>query len=131
AWLRAVRGRAVDRDHAAAVLAADGVGDEALAVVHVVDVHLLVLADAGDVEQPPIDGARALVMELGMGHGGPVDLGLEHVQVHAANSTKRTYQARLKARLSIRRVRPSLAATRAIHGPSAAGSPRSGARTVA
>ena len=82
ARLRAVRGGAVDRDHAAALFAADRVGDEALAVVDVVDVDLLVLADAGDVEQAAVDGARAFVVQLGVGDGGAVDLGLEDVQLH-------------------------------------------------
>jgi hypothetical protein len=51
------RRRSVDRDHAAAPLALDGVGDEAFAVVDVPDVNLLVLGDVGCVQQVFVDGA--------------------------------------------------------------------------
>ena len=44
-----VRGGAVDGNDLRAFLAADGIGSEALAVVDVVDLDLLVFADAGEV----------------------------------------------------------------------------------
>ncbi len=43
--------RAVDRDHAAAALALDGIGDEALAVVDVPDMDLFVFDQVGGIEQ--------------------------------------------------------------------------------
>src|SRR3546814_10437922 len=67
---------------AAAFLGADRVGRETLAVVDVVDLDALVLADAGDVEQPAVDRARAFVMQLRMGDRGAVDLGFEQGQLH-------------------------------------------------
>src|SRR5690606_39820418 len=60
----------------------DRVGREALAVVDVVDLDPLVLADAGDVEQAAVDRARAFVVRLGVGHRGAVDLGVEQGQLH-------------------------------------------------
>src|SRR3546814_18547537 len=82
ARLRAVRGGAVHRDDAAAFLCADRVGRETLAVVDVVDLDALVLADAGDVEQPAVDRAGAFVVQLGVGERGAVELGFEQGQVH-------------------------------------------------
>src|SRR3546814_8058187 len=64
------------------VCSADRVGRETLAVVDVVDLDALVLADAGDVEQPAVDRARAFVMQLRMGDRGAVDLGFEQGQLH-------------------------------------------------
>ena len=55
---------------------------EALAVGDVPDVHLLVLAQVGRVEQVLVDGDRPDVVEVGLGHGGPVDLGLHHGAQH-------------------------------------------------
>jgi hypothetical protein len=59
-------GRPVDRNHARAALAFDGVGDEAFAVVDVPDVDLFVLTNVSGVQQVFIDGAGALVMELAL-----------------------------------------------------------------
>src|SRR3546814_15235606 len=81
ARLRAVRGGAVHRDDAAAFLCADRVGRETLAVVDVVDLDALVLADAGDVEQPAVDRAGSFVVQLGVGDRGAVDLGFEQGQL--------------------------------------------------
>ena len=78
----AARGRAVERDDAAAARGAQRVGDQALAVVHVPDVHLFVLAQVGGVQQVFVDGARALVVELAVGDAGAVDLGFEQGAEH-------------------------------------------------
>jgi len=75
-------GRAVHRDHAAAALALDGVGDEAFAVVDVPDVNLFVFADVGGVEQVFVDGAGAFVVQFALRGGHAVDLGLEQGAVH-------------------------------------------------
>src|SRR5690606_39848294 len=80
---------AIDRDHPAARLAADRVGREALAVVDVVDLDPLVLADPGRPEQVLVDRARTLVVQLGTGHGGAVDLGFEQGDLHGGLQGKR------------------------------------------
>src|SRR3990172_2145984 len=56
-----VRGGAVDGDDAGIVRGADGVGGEAFAVVEVVDVDLLVLADARHIQQFTVYRAGAFV----------------------------------------------------------------------
>jgi hypothetical protein len=53
---RTACGRAVHRNHACPTLAANGRGDEALAVVDVPDVDLLVLCDVGGIKQVFVDG---------------------------------------------------------------------------
>ena len=78
----ASRRRAVERDDATAAFGTDRVGDEALAIGDVPDVHLLVLADVGRIEQVVVDRARAFVMQLAVRDRGTVDLGLEQVAVH-------------------------------------------------
>ena len=75
-------GGAVEAHVARAAPAGDGVGLEPGAVVDVDDGHLLVLEDVGRVEQVGIDGDRAHVVQVGVGHDGPVDLGLEHAAAH-------------------------------------------------
>ena len=49
-------------------------------------VHLLVLEDLGGLEQLAADGDAALVVEVGVGDGGPVDLRLEkmHTMRHGS-----------------------------------------------
>ena len=56
--------------------------DQALAVGDVPDVDLLVLADAGDVEQLAVDGARTFVVQLGVRDVRAVDFRLEQGEVH-------------------------------------------------
>ncbi|KAG1466432.1 hypothetical protein G6F57_013260 [Rhizopus arrhizus] len=85
--LHVARGATVERDNAAAGFGADGIGREARTVGHVPDVHLLELADAGGSQQVVVDGDRAFVVQLGMGDGGAVDLGLEQGQVHGGAAT--------------------------------------------
>src|SRR5690606_37797395 len=106
------------------------------------------LADAGGIQQQAVDGDGAFVVQLRMGDGCAVDLGLEQAQVHEghpgrgaevypletvagvqARATPRPARAQ-NSRLSISRVRPSLAATSATRAPSSpsAGSIRSGRR---
>src|SRR5437870_2144413 len=50
-------GRAVDRNHAGAALALDGVSGETLAVVDVPDMDMLIHGDVGRVQQVFVDGA--------------------------------------------------------------------------
>src|SRR5581483_8699054 len=77
-------GRAVDADLARAAAAGDRVGLEAGAVVDVDDVHLLVLEDVGGLQQVGIDGDRAHVVQVAVGHRRTVDLGLEHHALHVS-----------------------------------------------
>ena len=65
-----------------AALAGDRVGLEAGAVVDVDDVDLLVLADVGGLEQIAVDRDRADVVQVAVGDGRAVDLGLQHRAVH-------------------------------------------------
>lgn len=69
-------GRAVQRDAAAAALAPDRIGDEALAIGDIPDVHLLVLQQVGGVTQVFMDRARSLAVQVARGNGGAVDRGL-------------------------------------------------------
>ena len=73
-------GRAVEADLPG--LALNGVGLEAGPVVDVEDGHLLVGQDVGQRHQLGVDGHRAHVVQVGPGHGGPVDLGLHHAAAH-------------------------------------------------
>ena len=72
----------VDADHTRARRADEGVGAEAVAVADVPDVDLLVLEDAGGLHQIGVDGDRTLVVEVGLGDGGTVDLAQEHASAH-------------------------------------------------
>jgi len=45
-------------------------------------VHLLVGQDVGRLEELRIEGEAALVVEIGLGDGRAVDLGLEHHTAH-------------------------------------------------
>src|SRR5213593_4737316 len=76
--MRLARRGTVERDRARAAWRLDDVGGEALAVLHVVEVDLLVLAHVGGVQQVFVDAAAALVMQVGLGDGGAVQLGAQH-----------------------------------------------------
>ena len=47
-----------------------------------VDLDLLVRQDARRIQQVAVDGDRAFVVEIGLGHRGAVQLGLHHGQQH-------------------------------------------------
>src|SRR5690606_34616274 len=133
--LRTARGAAIDRNDARTLFGPQRIGDETLATVDVPGVDLLVLADARGIQQHAVDRDRTLVVQLGVGHGGAMDLGLEHVQVHDVLFQQELRKAALygprvaasqhdvrhgacfeyqsSSRLSIRRVLPSRAATSA------------------
>ena len=81
------RGAAVERDDAAALIGTDRVRGEPGAVGDVPDVHLFELADAGGVQQQAVDGDGAFVVQLRMGDGGAVDLGLEQGELHGNAET--------------------------------------------
>src|SRR5207248_11763202 len=84
--------------------------------------HLLVLEDVALGHQPRVDGDRTDVVEVGVGDGGPVDLGLHHAASHQT----------VTPRLSMSRARPSRAAMSRRSSPlSTAGTVRSLASTTA
>ena len=67
--------RAVETHLAAAALAGQGIGLPMLPVREIVDVQHLVGPDAGFLEEKLIDGYGTDIIELGLGHHGPMDLG--------------------------------------------------------
>ena len=69
---------AVDSDHTGAALTGDRVGDQPGAVVDVHDGDLFALQQVGGVHQVGVDGHRADVVQIGLGDGGTMNLGLEH-----------------------------------------------------
>jgi hypothetical protein len=81
-------GGAVDADHAGAALAGDRVGLEAGAVGDVDDVHQLAGQQVGRVEEVLVDGHRADVVQVGLGHGGAVDLALHHGAEHQLSPSR-------------------------------------------
>src|SRR5690606_33012065 len=66
--LHQARSRAVDDDVAGVRASLDRVRDEALAVVHIHDMHLLVHLDIGRLEEDRIDRDRALIGEMRVRH---------------------------------------------------------------
>ena len=77
-------GRAVDADDAGAARAGDDVGLQAGAVGDVDDRDLLALEQVGGVHEVLVDGDGADVVQVGLRHGGAVDLALEHGAEHQA-----------------------------------------------
>ena len=80
--LHMARGTAIERDDATAFIGTQGVGRKTRTVGHVPDVHLLEFEDAAGIQQQAIDGDGTFVVELGMGDGGAVDLGLQQAELH-------------------------------------------------
>src|SRR5262245_53334101 len=120
-------GGAVEDDVAAT--AADDVRLEAGAVVDVEHVHLLVLEQVGELHEARVEGDRAHVVQVRAGDGRPVDLGLHHRAVHqlvcscvasviTPRSTETSAPAICIVTLSIRRARPTGAATATRTSPS-------------
>ena len=77
-----VGGGAVDADDLRAARAAERVRREAGAGRGVPDVDLLVLEDAGRVEEIGVDGDAAFVLEIGVGDAAAMDLSEEHPTAH-------------------------------------------------
>ena len=69
------------------------IGDEALAVVDIPGMDLLVLANARSIEQQAVDSDRAFVVQLGVGDCGPMNLGLQHIQLHDVLSSRDSLQS--------------------------------------
>src|SRR3989344_5324183 len=86
-------GRAVERDDTRSTRRLDDVGGEAFAVVDVVELDVLELLHVGGVQQVFIDPARALVVQIGLGHRGAVKLGSQHDALHGGTPTQ-IHQAR-------------------------------------
>ena len=75
-------GGAVEAEVARASLAGDHVGLEAGAVVDVDDGHLLAVEQVGELHELDVDRDRTHVVQVGIGHGGAMDFGLEHATAH-------------------------------------------------
>lgn len=84
ALLREAGGGTVDADDAGIFLALYNVGGETVTVIDVEDVDLLVGNDVGFIHDGAVDGDRAFVMEVGLGHRGAVNLAFEHADIHIA-----------------------------------------------
>ena len=63
----------VDRNHARATLALDGIGDKALAIVDVPNMNLLVFSNVGRIKQVFVDGAGTLIVQFTLRHCDTVD----------------------------------------------------------
>ncbi len=132
-------GGTVDADHAAAALAGDRVGLDPRAVGDVDDVDELAGQQVGGVEEVLVDGDRADVVQIGLGHGGPVDLALHHGPQHQLLPSLTSLAGlpvvpMTRGMLSIRRVVPSRAATRmraSVPGGTTAGSSSSSGVVIA
>ena len=74
-------GGAVDADDAGAGGTGDDVGFEAVAIFAIGDKDLFVGKQAGGTEEVGIDGDGAVVVQVGLGDDGLVDLGLEQLDV--------------------------------------------------
>src|SRR5437016_5932639 len=77
-----MRRRTVDAYDSASSRTFERVGLEATPARHVPDGDLLMRQDVGGAHQIGIEGDGALVIEVGMGDGGAVDLGLEDRPAH-------------------------------------------------
>lgn len=89
AGVHEVGGCAVDADDTGAALALDDVRLQPGTVVDVDDVHELPGQQIGRFHQLGIDSDRADVVQIGLGHGGPVDLRLEHRTHHRGTPESR------------------------------------------
>jgi hypothetical protein len=81
-----VGGRAVDADLSGARLALDHVGLQPVSVRDVVDVDQLVGEHLRPVHQVAIDRHGSLVLDIGLGDRGAVDLRLQHGSYHGESS---------------------------------------------
>ena len=129
AGVHQVRRGAVDADHAAAALAGDDVGLQPRAVGDVDDRDLLARQQVGGLHQVLVDGHRADVVQVGLRHRGPVDLGLQHRAEHVSSPLLVAARRATPATLSIRRVEPTRAATSSRASPFSGAGPRSGPRS--
>ncbi|CAK7286794.1 hypothetical protein SGPA1_41054 [Streptomyces misionensis JCM 4497] len=82
AGVHEMRGRPVDPDDTRAALTLDDVGLQPGAIGDVDDVHQLAGQQIRRVEQLRVDGHRSHVVQVGLGDGGAVDLGLEQSTQH-------------------------------------------------
>lgn len=74
--------RAVEAHDARAAFAPDGVGHESLTIVIVYNMYLFVFDDSHRIHQILVDGDAADVIEFGLRHLHPVDLGLHQGNLH-------------------------------------------------
>ena len=84
AAMHQARGGAVDLASLRSPARRDRVGLKARAVVDVDHMDLLVLEDVRRFEQLRVDRDRPDIVQVAIGDGRPVDLGLEHHALHVA-----------------------------------------------
>ena len=78
-----MRRRTVDADRTSARFTRNRIRDQAVAVVDIEDVNLLVFDDVGGPHQVGVDGHASLVMQLRIGDGRSMNLGLEQSSLHS------------------------------------------------
>ncbi len=121
-------GRGAVETHLAGT-AEDGVGLEPRAVVDVEHGDLFVLEDVGERHELGIEADGSDVVEVGVGHRGPMDLGLHHAPPHPQRSSPvcastrpcpspTSNGARQAPSLSMSRIAPTCAATSRRTSPS-------------
>src|SRR5690606_19603222 len=73
---------AINTDDAGATLTSDGVGLKPGTIDDIHDRHHLTGQDIRSIEEILVDSYRAHVVQVGFGHGCPMDLGVEHGTQH-------------------------------------------------
>eukprot|EP00747_Dinoflagellata_sp_TGD_P111636 gnl/TRDRNA2_/TRDRNA2_171260_c1_seq2.p1 gnl/TRDRNA2_/TRDRNA2_171260_c1~~gnl/TRDRNA2_/TRDRNA2_171260_c1_seq2.p1 ORF type:complete len:106 (+),score=10.09 gnl/TRDRNA2_/TRDRNA2_171260_c1_seq2:41-358(+) len=75
-------GGTIDGDDLGSFFRANGVSFKTLAVIQVIDLDLLILENAGHIQQIAIDGAGAFILQFRVGNAGLVQLGFQHGALH-------------------------------------------------
>lgn len=78
-----MRGGAVDRNDARTALGGDGVGGEALAVIHVVNIDRFIFQNAGGLQEILVDGAGPFIVQVSLSDFDAMQLALQHSTYHS------------------------------------------------
>lgn len=73
----------IDADGPTPLGPANGIGDQSIAIVHIVNMNLLVLGDIRRVHQFVVDGNASFIMQLSVSDGCTMNLGFEQNSLHA------------------------------------------------
>ena len=76
-------GGAVDRNDARTALGGDGVGGEALAVIHVVNIDRFIFQNAGGLQEILVDGAGPFIVQVSLSDFDAMQLALQHSTYHS------------------------------------------------
>ena len=85
ARMHAMGGRAVEADRARSGLAADHVRRDPFAIGHVIHLHLFVFDEIRGPHQQFVNRDAAVVMQVGVGHRRPVNLGFQQGAFHGTS----------------------------------------------